>query len=220
MTDFADFKTQIAEWANRGDWSPELVTSFVRSAEEKFNAELRVRRMIKAAEDTIDHSCAALPDDWLESDFMLIESDNAPQGWMPIRYKPKDQFFREPNVPIFPAGSWHSKSTSGYYTIEANTIWFGGTIDARDGTTFRMFYFGEVPVFSDEVNSWIYTKYPSLFRSAALMHADLHAVGEEDKAGGLKMLVEDQIKKLNDDYRLAKTSGSLLAKGRSGRSFG
>ena len=38
MSDFSDFKTQIAEWANRQDWSDLLVTSYVRGAEEKFNA--------------------------------------------------------------------------------------------------------------------------------------------------------------------------------------
>ena len=34
MTDFADFKAQIAEWANRQDWSYTLVTGFVRMAEQ------------------------------------------------------------------------------------------------------------------------------------------------------------------------------------------
>ena len=47
MSDFTDFKTQILEWINRDDFSDVLVTSFVRMAEQKFNAELRVSRMIK-----------------------------------------------------------------------------------------------------------------------------------------------------------------------------
>ena len=51
------------------------------------------------------------------------------------------------------------------------------------------------------------------------MWADLHAIGEEDKAGGLKMLVEDQIKKLNDLHQMTKASGSRLNRGHT-RSFG
>ena len=61
--------------------------------------------------------------------------------------------------------------------------------------------------------------HPSLYRNAALMYSELHAVGEEDKAGGMKMLVEDQIKKLNDLHQRAKASGSRLKKGYT-RSFG
>ena len=38
MTDFTDFKAQIAEYANRGDWADALVTGFIRQAEQKFNA--------------------------------------------------------------------------------------------------------------------------------------------------------------------------------------
>lgn len=219
MTDYATFKTQIAEYANRQDWADSLVAGFIGMANEKFNAELRVRRMIKAAEDTVDHSCSALPDDWLESDFMLIQNDNSAQGWTPIRYKAREEFFGQTTVPTYPPGNFSTKSTRGFYTIEANTIWFGGPIDEVEGVTFRMFYFAEVPQFSDTVDSWVFTKYPSMYLNAALMHSELHAVGEEDKAGGMKMLVEDQIKKLNDAYTKAKASGSRLATGRT-RSFG
>ena len=52
MTDFSDFCAQIAEYANRGDWAPAIVTGFVRQAEEKLNAELRIDRMIKFNEAT------------------------------------------------------------------------------------------------------------------------------------------------------------------------
>ena len=46
MSDFSDFKATIADWANRQDWSDILLTSFVRDAESKLNAELRIDRMI------------------------------------------------------------------------------------------------------------------------------------------------------------------------------
>ena len=73
--------------------------------------------------------------------------------------------------------------TYGYYTIEGRQIFFGGTPDAVNGTDCQIAYYGEVPVFADTQQSWVYTKYPSLYLSAALMHAYLHAVGEEQKAG-------------------------------------
>ena len=149
MTDFSDFKIQIAEWANRQDWSDTLVTSLVRSAEEKFNAELRVDRMLLTAVDTIDHSCAALPDDWLQSDFMLIQNTSAPEGWIPVNYQPRDEFFRLSDTPHSNNSGVKYYTTFGRYTIEGRTIFFGGPIDAINGTSFRMHYYAEVPVFSE-----------------------------------------------------------------------
>jgi hypothetical protein len=74
-------------------------------------------------------------------------------------------------------------------------------------------------VFADDTPSWVYTKYPNLYLFSALMHADLHAVGEEQSAANLKQLVEDMITKLNDQYLRAKASGSRITRSRV-RSFG
>ena len=219
MTDFSDFKTSIAEWANRQDWGDILLTSFVRSAEEKFNAELRIDRMICTAENTVVDSCATLPDNWLESDLMMIASNQTPTGWRPITYTPRDEYFRLPSTPYSGAYASQANSTFGHYTIEGRSIFFGGPADTVEGTQFRLDYYAEVPVFSDTVPSWVYTKFSSMYRYAALMHADLHAVGEEDKASMLKSLVEDQINKLNMAHRYARASGSRLSRARV-RSFG
>ena len=82
-----------------------------------------------------------------------------------------------------------------------------------------MTYYGEVPVFSDIVDSWVNDKYPSLYLSAAMMHAFLHAVGEEDKAAGAKQLTEDTINKLNALHMTSRASGSRVVRSRV-RSFG
>ena len=208
MTDFSDFTTAIAEWANRQDWSPALVTSFVRMAEQKFNAELRVDRMICNATNTVTQRCATLPDNWLAMDLVKIENENGADGFLPIRYKARDEFFNLTD-------NW----AYGYYTIEGRSIFFGGTPDETEGVEFTIAYFGEVPVFSDTQQSWLYTKYPSLYLHAALMHSALHAVGEEQSAGNMKQLTEDEIQKLNALYLRSKASGSRVSRSRI-RSFG
>ena len=208
MTDFADLKTSIAEWANRQDWSDALVTSFVRMAEQKFNAELRVDRMICNAQNTVTQRCATLPDNWLAMDLVKIENPSVPDGFAPIRYIARDEFFKLPD-------KWACR----YYTIEGRSIFFGGTPDDVEGREFTIAYFGEVPVFSDTQQSWLYTKYPSLYLHAALMHSALHAVGEEQSAGNMKQLTEDEIQKLNALYLRSKASGSRVTRPR-GRSFG
>lgn len=208
MSDFSDFKAQIAAWANRQDWSDALVTSFVRMGEQKFNADLRVDRMMKNADNIVTVRCSTLPDDWLEMDLVRIENENGADGFLPIRYKANDEFFNLTD-------NW----AYGYYTIVGRFIYFGGTPDATEGIGYKIVYYGEVPVFADANPSWIYTKYPSLYLKAALMHADLYAVGEEDKALMLGAQVDAQIAKLNAEHHLSKASGSRVTRSRI-RSFG
>jgi hypothetical protein len=208
MTDFSDFVAQIKEWQNRDDWSDILATSFVRMAEQKLNAELRVSRMITLAQNTVTCRCSTLPDDWLESSLVLMANDAVPGGWRPIRYKARDEFFQLPD-----------KWSFNFYTVEGRTLFFGGTPDATEGVQFQLSYFAEVPAFSDTVDSWVYTKYPNLYLSAAMLHAYMHAVGEEQQAALSKQLAEDEISKLNNEWRMAKASGSRLTRTRT-RSFG
>jgi hypothetical protein len=219
MSDYSNLKAQIAEYANRQDWPDALVAGFISQAEQKFNSDLRVDRMILTVQNVVTCGCAPLPDDWIQSDFMLIQSGTTPTRWKPIRYKPRDEFFRLPDTPYASAAVPNFNSTYGYYTIEGRTIYFGGPTDAIEGTAFKMSYYAEVPVFSDTVTSWVYTKYPSLYLYGSLMHADLHAVGEEDKANALMNLVNDMIGKLNAAHLRSKASGSRLARART-RSFG
>ena len=211
MTDFSDFCSAIADYANRQDWSPQLVASYVRDAEQKFNSELRVDRMINTATNTVTCRCSTLPDDWLEfvsGAGVEIANPNGANGWLPLRYKPRDEFF-----------NLNDNWAYGYYTIQGRVITFGGSPDALEGIPYQIAYFGEVPVFSDTQDSWVYTKYPAMYRYAALINADLHAVGEEDKAANMKQLAEDMINKLNADHERAKASGSRLKRSRI-RSFG
>jgi hypothetical protein len=208
MTDFSDFSTQIAEWTNRQDWSPTLVTSFIRMAESKLNEELRIDRMIGWDDGVIMNRSAELPDDWLAMDLVKVANSNGADGYLPARYKSRDEFFN-----LQDSASWQ------YYTLEGRVMFFGGTPDPVNGVVYKIAYYQEVPVFSDAQTSWVYTKFPSLYLFAALMHADLHAVGEENQAGNMKQWVEDQIQKLNAGHLGAKASGSRVTRTRA-RSFG
>ena len=208
MSDFDTLQAQIADYANRQDWSPTLVQGFISQCEQKLNAELRVDRMIQTDQALITGRCALLPEDWLEMDFVSIANSNAANGWLPIRYKARDEFF---NL----VDNW----AYGYYTIEGRQITFGGSPNATEGVGYKISYYGEVPVIATVGSSWVFTKYPSLYLYGSLMHADLHAVGEEVTAGAMKQLTEDMIKKLNNEHLKSKASGSRLKRSRI-RSFG
>ena len=100
----------------------------------------------------------------------------------------------------------------GFYTIQGRQIFVGGAPNSTDGQTLKITYYGEVPVFSDTTPSWVFTKFPSLYLSAATMYACLHAVGEEDKAAGAKQLTEDTIQKLNANHATSRASGSRITR--------
>ena len=211
MTDFQDFTAQIGEWSNRQDWSPVIVTGFVRQAEEIFNRDLRIDRMISSCDALIASRCAPLPDDWLESDFCRIAvapSAYYPSGFAPIVYKPRAEFFATQDECAF-----------GTYTTEGRQIFIGGLPDAIDGLTVRIDYYAEVPVFSDTQDSWVYTKFPGLYLNAALYRAALHAVGEEQSAANYMQVADTAIQKLNAQHRYSRASGSRLSRTRT-RSFG
>jgi hypothetical protein len=208
VTDFADFKAQIAEYSNRQDWADAIVVGFVRQAEQKLNAELRVDRMIKFSQALINGRCIVLPDDWLAMELVRIANPNVPSGFLPIRYKSRDEFYTTTDNWMY-----------GFYTIQGRELFIGGAPDSINGQNTLITYYGEVPVFSDIQDSWVYTKYPSLYLSAAMMHAFLHAVGEEDKAMGAKQLTEDTINKLNALHLTSRASGSRVVRSRV-RSFG
>jgi hypothetical protein len=208
MTDFSTFKSQIAEWMNRSDWSDDLVTSFIRMAEARLNAELRIDRQIKFVDALIASRCAPLPDDWLSMELVRIANGNVPDGYIPIRYKSRDEFFTTNDNWIY-----------GFYTIQGRQIYIGGTPDTINGQTVKLTYYGEVPVFSDTTPSWVFTKYPSLYLNAASIPAFLHGVGEEDKAVAATQLVTDTIQKLNAVHATSRASGSRVTRTRV-RSFG
>lgn len=188
-------------------------------AEQKFNADLRIDRMIGTAQNIVNCSCSDLPDDWLESDFMQIASSDAPTGWRPLYYKPRDEFFRLGTLPYSSAYPSIPSSTSGFYTIEGRTLFFGGPPEQTGGILYQLSYYQEVPVMATLGSSWVYTKFPRLYLLAALMNADLHAVGEENSSMLLGQQVDMMIKQLNANHRYARASGSRLNRGR-GRSFG
>jgi hypothetical protein len=208
MSDFSDLKSQIIDYANRGDWSDVLVTSLIRAAEAKLNAELRIDRMIQNFEALLVNRCAPLPDDWLEMELVRLQNPDAADGFSPVRYEARDEFFRRRMI--------DDQYGYGRYTLEGRQIYFGGTPDVVNGITYKIVYYGEVPQISDAQTSWVYTKFPTLYLHGALMQAALHAVGEEQSAGNFKQLVEDQIQKLNAQHRYSRASGSRVNRKRRG----
>ena len=198
----------IQDWANRGDWTPALVQSFITMAEQKMNSDMRVSQMIATSNNTITCRCSVLPTDWLEMYLVFIQNPAGPNGFLPIRYKSNDEFFN--------LRDW---AAYGYYTIVGRVINFGGPPNDTEGIPYKINYYQEVPPLNDITDSWVYTKYPNIYLWGSLAYAALHAVGEEASSANFEKLADATITKLNNDWLKAKASGSRVTKTRV-RSFG
>ena len=131
MTDFSDFKTQIAEYANRGDWPDAVVKpGFVRQAEEKLNAELRIDRMIQFQEALVAPAPRAPLPTTIGLAMELVRIANiqpAADGFLPIRYKSRDEFYNTTDNWMY-----------GFYTIQGRQIFVGGTPDTGVNGQYRL----------------------------------------------------------------------------------
>ena len=118
-----------------------VVTGFVRQAEEIFNRDLRIDRMLSANDALIASRCAPLPDDWLEMDLVRIAV--APSAYYPRALR-RSSTSRGPsssplrtNAQLASTPSRAGRSLSAACPIRPT------------GRRLRIDYYAEVPVFSD-----------------------------------------------------------------------
>ena len=107
-------------------------------------------------------------------DLVRVENENGADGFLTARYKARDEFFNQRDT-----------HTWMYYSIVGTKMFFGGTPDPLDGTRYRIAYYGEVPALSDTQHELDLHEIPGALSQRPLMHAALHAVGEEQTAATL-----------------------------------
>lgn len=203
MTAIADKCTEIRLWLNQGidEYPDSLVTTWVRGAEERFNAELRVDYMIQIDTAIATDGRVTLPGAWLEADFVRIVNGN------PLVYKNRNDFHT-----IGVSGDYENK---GKYTIIGRYIELGDASSVPP--TVELSFYGQIPAL-DADPTWLSIYYPTLLLYGSLEHASLYGI-EDERAATMKGKVGEMISQLNDMHKAAKTSGSRLSV-KSKRSFG
>lgn len=188
-----EFVASIKGWVNREDYSDALVLSWIRMAEERLSAELRIALMVQIDTATIteNNRRVVFPPDWREADF--IRATNGP----PYRFKPRDDFY-----------SMTQDSNEARYTISGNFIEFGGTIDPTDGVPIELHYYGDVPPLV-EAATWLSTKYPRLYTAATLAVTEAYGFDPE-KTLFWETETTRLLQNLNKEHLLSKASGSRL----------
>ena len=200
MTDFTTFLNTVREWAIREDWSDNLVTSFIRTAESELSRTMRVKEMIIIADAQIEDARTKLPVDWREMDFVRIN------GGKPIRYMPVADFNAQLN-------GWKSS-----FTIIGNTVQFGTDLPAPDGLAVEIAYYAAAPKFTD-ANTWLQNYYYDICLQKTLAIGLLYSQKMEDYAA-LSALVDNLVAVANEEHKISNYSGSTLKRPRTGRTLG
>jgi hypothetical protein len=183
----------------------EIVTNWIRMAEEYLSEVLRVRHMIQIDHQLLVEGRVELPKDYLQLDTVRFY----PQG-KPLLYSPRHEFY-EPQYDI-----------CNRYTIVGNYIIIGN-VNTSNNVDVEISYYQLIPPLgvpsdaSEEGQTWLYKYNHRLFTLCCLWHASAYAI-EDERVGGWQSAVESMVETLNGSSRIAKASGSILVSKR--KSFG
>lgn len=192
----ATFVASINKWLNKR-YDDDLITQWIRMAEERISEELRIKDMIAIDVGVIVERCVQLPLDWKELDFVHFTNGK------PIEFKSRTDFY---NI-----GESNAK---GFYTITGNFMFVGGPIDSVNGTSVEISYYESVPPLIDE-DTWLLKLYPRLFTAATLASGSMFGL-DEQRAVIWETETKNRIDTMNVEHLRSKNSGSRLASKRKG----
>lgn len=200
MTALTDHCDNVRAWLNF-EHSNAVITSWTRIAERSISETLRVREMVKTAEDILDDGCTTLPEDWEEMDFVKLV------GGKPMRFVTREDFF----------SADREADNIGKYTLVGSKMHVGGKY-SDDMVTVAISYYASVPALGEKPN-WLTTKYSGLLLFGTLTAATMYTI-EDDQATKWKSAAEQMIGAANESHTKSKTSGSLLSVSTKRKGFG
>lgn len=211
---------EIRRWLAIGEdvYPDDVVTSWIRMAEEQLSTDLRVKHMIQIDTTTIAVDRVPLPLDWQE-----IRLARLLPGGDVLRYQTPDIFYN-PEFPDAPGPQPAGYPTSvAYptrykrYTILGNYLVVGG-VDPVAGLQVEMTYYQSIPPLTDANNNWINAYHPTIYMLAILQVASMYVI--EDERGPMwTQQVNNIMTAMNARHQVDKASGSVLVPARR-KTFG
>jgi hypothetical protein len=202
MTALSDQCGIIRKWLDLGDevYPDEVVTSWIRMAEEQLSKKLRCKDMIQIDTGLLIQQRYLLPSDWRAMDFLRVIDGK------PLRYSPRDDFYNPDRKYI--------DDQKNCYTIIGNYI----IVTAYpDGRSVEISYYQDIPALNGSA-TWLVNQYYTLFLVTTLNMAAMYAIEDERQplwSGKSDELISD----INSEHASSKASGSRLTS-RHRRSFG
>lgn len=201
-TFLSDKCKEIRNWLALGEdvYPDEVVTGWIRMAEEFLSTALRVKHMIQIDTSVIKDLRVPLPLDWQEVRFVrTIPGGNT------YRYNTIDDF-TNPEFPNPPTAPYDTQNRR--YTIVGNYVLFGN-IDSVNGTEIEMAYYENIPPLTNDANNWINQYSPTVYTLKILHVASMYAI-EDERSTIWGNEVTGLVTGMNARHQVDRASGSTL----------
>ena len=200
---YAELKTNIANYLNRSDLTSEI-DIFIDNTEAELNRNLRVADMVKRATATADGQYLSLPNDWLEAINIEITSND---------FRPLMQMSIE-SLDVYRRSINNKTGQPIYFAVVDNTIELAPSPDAS--YTLQLTYYGKIDALSDSnTSNFVLTTHPDVYLYGSLKHASVFLM-EDERAP----LFNAQFEKSLDEIKLQQEKrdfgkGSLVQRRRT-----
>lgn len=198
LSTYADLQSAIADFLNRDDLAATIPT-FIALAEAQLQRDVRHWRMENRAQATIDDRYTPLPEDWVETLSLTIDTTD---GQCALRL---GSLLNASNVAGRPTQYAHTRGE-----IEVNPT--------PDGSyTGELHYIARIPALSDgNTSNWLLSEAPDAYLYGALQQAAPYLV-EDQRIAVWAGLYQAAVSGLNAAGEKARHSGSGLRLAWSGR---
>jgi len=156
---YTGLKASVADWLNRQDLTSQI-PDFITLGEAMNNRELRTVQMEVLSTGSSPDGLVAVPDDWLETRTLRLDSPSA--GQQILEYVGEEEWDN-----LEAAGL---TGTTRYYTIlnGAFQVWPLPT----SAITYDLRYYAKIPALSNSnATNWLLTKSPDLYLYSSLLGA-------------------------------------------------
>lgn len=144
ISTYAELKTAVETWSQRGTAVTALVPDFIRLAESQIRNDIRVRAMVQTSTGTLSGTSVALPTRFAQVISVLINND-------PVYYVDPTQW------------SELSDSATDRFTIIGETMYF------KAGGDYSIEYYQWFADLSDDTDTnWLLTNFPDVYLFGAL----------------------------------------------------
>ncbi len=165
MTTYATLKSDIAGWLLRDDLTA-AIPSFVRLAESSIKRDLRLRQMIRTYTLTISAQSMSLPEDFVEMERIVIDSDT---NWE-LQYLPPPA--------LYASQEYRDSGDPEFYTIEGDYIIFApAPTDTPDALMSYFKWYSALT--NDSDTNRLLTNHYDVYLYGALSHASPYIKEDE-----------------------------------------
>jgi len=200
---------EIRKWLAIGAdvYPDEVVTTWIRMAEEYLSTALRVKHMVQIDTTKVITDRVALPLDWQEVRLVRRLDTNGV-----CRYQTPDAFYN-PEFPEDPAPPYTSRVSR--YTILGNYLVLGEPAEEVD---VELTYYQNIPPLTNDLNNWPNCYHQTVYTLKILHVASMYAIEDQRNQMWDKEVVR-MVNGMNAQHKIDMASGSVLMQTRR-KTFG